>query len=82
MHTKKAEEMFCKNDHMKKEPETQVGDSGEEQPCLATTCCTTNIILINVDSKFLCVSVEDWRRSPTVASVCLTGPSNNNDTEH
>ena len=75
MHTKKAEEMFCKNDHVKKEPETQVGDSGEEQPCLATTCCTTNIILINVDSKFLCVSVA-------VASVCLTGPSNNNDTEH
>ena len=69
---RKREEMFCKNDHMKKGPETQeVG--GEGQPCYnLLTCCTTNIILMKVDSKFLCFSEEDWRRSPTVVSVCLT----------
>ena len=76
MHTKKAEEMFCKNDHMKKEPETQVGDSGEEQPCLATTCCTDKrgfkVLMC------LCGGLEEV----TNCSFCLFNrQSNNNDTE-
>ena len=35
---RKREEMFCKNDHMNKGPETQVGGSGEGQPCHNLLC--------------------------------------------
>ena len=64
---------------MNKGQETQVGGNGEGQPYLATTCCTTNIILMKVDSKFLCFSVEEV----TNCSFCLFNRQcNNNDTEH